>query len=130
MILDTSYLIDLMEGDEGAVIRKEKLLDLNETQRISAATIFELWSGISASNRSEEEKVKVLRAISGINVVNVTTSIAEKAGEIRGTLIKDDKSIEAADAMIAATAVLENETVLTRNIKHFGIVKGLRVESY
>ena len=56
--------------------------------------------------------------------------MAEKAGEIHGTLAKGGQGIDNIDAMIAATALLENETVLTRNIKHFSRVKGLRVESY
>lgn len=130
MILDTSFVIDLMEMDEGALNRHRKLVEKSETYRVSSAAIFELWSGVGHSKKSEEERLKVMRALSGISTIALTAPMAEKAGEIHGTLAKGGQGIDNIDAMIAATALLENETVLTRNIKHFSRVKGLRVESY
>ena len=130
MILDTSFLIDLMENDDGAAARKRNLDGSSEICRTSAATIFELWAGIFMSKKSEEEKRKVVNALSEIGVVSVSGRISEKAGELHGLLKKDGNEIGPIDAMIAATALLENETVLTRNAKHFARVKGLRIESY
>ena len=130
MILDTSFIIDFMEGDEGALERHRKLIERAETYRVSSAAIFELWTGVAHSKRRSEEKLKVTKALSGISTIPLTSLMAEKAGEIHGTLAKEGQAIDIVDAMIAATAVLENETVLTRNIKHFSRVKGLRIESY
>lgn len=130
MILDTSFLIDLMDGDDDAKERKDRLLREHEAFKVSTATIFELWTGIYACVESGEEKSKVLNALAGIDVVNATKAVAEKAGEIHGTLIKEGKVIDNMDALIASSAILENEPVLTRNVKDFGKVKGLRVEAY
>ncbi len=130
MILDTSFIIDLMEMDEGALDKHRKLVEKNETSRISSAVLFELWSGVGHSKKSEEEKLKVVRALSGINTIDLTAPIAEKAGEIHGTLAKEGRGIDNIDAMIASTALHENETLLTRNVKHFARVSGLRIESY
>lgn len=130
MILDTCFIIDVMEGDKGALSRREALSEKNEAYRVSAATVFELWSGIAYSKKSNEEKSKVLKALAGMNVIGLTAPMAEKAGEIHGSLAKKETAIDHIDAMIAATAVLENETVLTRNTKHFTRVTGLKVESY
>lgn len=130
MILDTSFLIDLMDGDDDAEKRKDRLLSEHEAFKVSAATIFELWTGIYACVESGEEKSKVLNALAGIDVVNATKAVAEKAGEIHGILIKEGKVIDSMDALIASSAILENEPVLTRNVKDFGKVKGLRVEVY
>ncbi len=130
MILDTTFIIDLMRRNESALATKERLLSSNETFRISSATVFELWSGIAASDRAGLEKAKVLAAMKGVDLIGMGRIIAEKAGEIHGSLIKEGNAIDHIDAMIAATAMLENETVLTRNTKHFTRVTGLKVESY
>ncbi len=130
MILDTSFIIDLMKMDEGALTRHKQLIEKNESYRVSSAAIFELWSGIGHSEKSENERFKAMKALSGMNTIALTAPMAEKAGEIHGTLAKEGKAIDNIDAMIAATALFENEVVLTRNVKHFSRVKGLRVENY
>lgn len=130
MILDTTFIIDLMRRNESALATKDRLLTGNETFRISSATVFELWSGIAASDKAELEKAKVLAAMKGVDLIGISRVVAEKAGEVHGTLVKEGKAIDHIDAMIAATAMLENETVLTRNTKHFTRVTGLKVESY
>ena len=130
MILDTSFIIDLMEMDEGALDKHGQLVEKNETSRISSAALFELWSGVGHSKKGEEEKLKVMRALSGISTIALTAPMAEKAGEIHGTLAKEGRGIDNIDAMIASTALHENETLLTRNVKHFARVNGLRIESY
>ena len=130
MILDTSFIIDLMEGDEAALLRKMKLAEHKEMYRVAAPTIFELWSGISASDKPEKEKAKVLAALSEVITLQLSRKSAEKGGEIHGTLSKEGQGIDAIDSMIAAIATLENDTVLTRNVKHFMRVRGLKVESY
>ncbi|MBI2664166.1 PIN domain-containing protein [Candidatus Woesearchaeota archaeon] len=130
MILDTSFVIDFMQNEEGALRRHTMLLEKNETYRVSSATIFELWSGIAHSKKSKEERLKVTKALAGISTVILTVQIAEKAGELHGTLAKEGQSIDELDAMIAATAIQENESLLTRNVRHFAKVKGLKVETY
>ena len=39
-------------------------------------------------------------------------------------------SMQLGDALIAATALEHNLTVLTANIKHFGAIEGLRIEAF
>ena len=130
MILDTTFVIDFMHNDKGALKRHATLLERNETYRVSSATIFELWSGIGNSKKLFEERLKVTKALTEINTIPLSSLIAEKAGQLHGALIRGGQEIGELDAMIAATALHENETVLTRNVKHFTKVKGLKVETY
>ena|SRR3989338_1187744 len=130
MILDTSFLIDLMENDEAALMRKQKMIENREDYRVAAPTIFELWSGLFASSKHEKEKAKVLIALAEINTIPLSRKSAEKAGEIHGSLIKKGQQIDSVDSMIASAALLENEPLLTRNAKHFTRVAGLKVEVY
>lgn len=130
MILDTSFLIDIMENDEAALMRKQKMIENKESYRVAAPAIFELCSGISASSMPEKEKAKVLSTLAEINTIPLSRKSAEKAGEIHGFLIKTGQQIEAVDCMIASIVILENELLLTRNTKHFTRISGLKVEAY
>src|SRR3989338_6350417 len=115
MILDTSFLIDLMNGDQAAALRKQKLSENKEVYRVTALTIFELWDGIASSDKPEKEKLKALAALSDIHTIPLNRKFAEKGGEISGSLTKEGQTINAIDSMIAAIAMLENEALLTRN---------------
>jgi tRNA(fMet)-specific endonuclease VapC len=130
MILDTDFLIDLMEGKSNALKRKDKLNEDRENYRTTALTIFELWFGLAMSKKPESEKEKILSALSGIDTLKLSRESAEKAGEIHGSLTKKGETIGATDSMIAAIALLENEAILTGNSRHFSRVPGLRIESY
>ncbi len=60
-----------------------------------------------------------------IPVLPFTQKIAEKAAITYQELKKENKIIEFRDIFIAATAMVHNLPVLTRNKKHFTRVKGL-----
>ena len=130
MILDTSFLIDLMNGDKFAVQKLQLLTNKGETQLITALTIFELFSGLARSKKAETEKTKVVNALQGQLVIHLDNDSAEKAGEIDGNLVKEGKSIGVIDSMIAGIALIKKEKVLTRNVKDFSRVKGLEIETY
>ncbi|WP_366078947.1 type II toxin-antitoxin system VapC family toxin [Thermococcus sp.] len=55
-------------------------------------------------------------------VIPLTDEIADVAIELRRKV-----SIKLPDAVIAATALLHNLTLVTRNVKDFEKVKGLRI---
>lgn len=53
-----------------------------------------------------------------------------KAGKLSGELINGGERIEREDCIIAATALLNDEPVITRNSEHFGRIDDLEVRSY
>lgn len=53
-----------------------------------------------------------------------------KAGRLSGELIAQGERIEREDCVVAATAVLNDEPVVTRNVDHFERIDGLAVQSY
>jgi len=130
MILDTSFLIDLMRTDSGAV-RKLIEIEKNEiAQKITAPTLYELYVGITLSDKPEKEKRKVLDALTSTNILNLDAKSAVKAGEVQGKLIKEGKMIDPEDAMTAGIALLNEEIILTRNVEHFSHIKDLKIETY
>ena len=130
MIQDTSFLIDVLNGDAEALDVLELIECENRPEKIASVTSLELYGGVTRSNRPEEEKREVLGVLDSKHVVPADHRIMRQAGEISGTLIADGKRIDREDCVIAATAIQENEQVLTRNASPFEWIPNLDVQSY
>ena len=130
MILDTSFVIDLLHTDIKAVQKLHELLKQGSVPKITAVTVFELFTGVVRSNRPAEERNKILQVLEGQLVIPLEREAAEKAGEIDGSLAKEGKKIDIADCLIAGIALSRNEKVLTRNVKDFSRIQRLAVETY
>ncbi|QSG09018.1 type II toxin-antitoxin system VapC family toxin [Halapricum desulfuricans] len=130
MIQDTSFIIDLLRGDENT----KRLLNIVEKearpQKLSSVTVLELYEGVVRSQTPETKRERVLEILETKHVVNADHIVMRKAGKLSGELIDDGERIEREDRIIAATALLNDEPVITRNAKHFGRIDGLEVRSY
>jgi hypothetical protein len=130
MILDTSFLIDLFDGQQDAF---EKGLELSETrtiQRVPAPVVMELSYG--AEYGGDEERRKVQNALRMYPLVEQDKTIAHRAGQLlaRADQQADGESgIDKVDPVVAAVSDIYDEPVLTSNIEHFGRL-GVQVESY
>ena len=127
MILDTSFIIEVLEGNREA-IQKVKGLEDNQ-EKVSSVTIMELHEGVNRSEKPEDERKQVLEVLESKNVLSADRKIMKKAGEISGKLANKGKRIDREDCIIAATAILEQEAVITRNKKHFERIENLELES-
>ena len=130
MIVDTSFVIDLMKNNKDAIAAYKKLQIIGEPLLVTSFTVFELFTGITRSKRPAEEKNKVINILKGQIIIPFENEAAEKAGEIDGTLAKDGYIIEGTDVMIAGICLVKNEKILTRDIKDFSKIKGLKIETY
>lgn len=130
MILDTSFLIDLMSQQPDAVKKFWELQEQKKSLFIVAPTIFELWSGIAQSSKPETEKKKVMQTVESQIILPFEKESAKEAGKIDGTLCKEGQTIDPEDCMIAGIAKYYDEVILTRNVKHFSRIKGVNIETY
>ena len=119
MLADTSFIIDVMRGEEQAVKKVEEMEGKNKPMTISSISFFELWSGIEQAEKPEKEKEKIQDVISSRAIHDFDRSAGEIAGKIDGILCKNGKKVEPQDSMISGIAIRENEKILTRNIQHF-----------
>ncbi|WP_306059121.1 type II toxin-antitoxin system VapC family toxin [Natronococcus wangiae] len=130
MIQDTSFIIDLLRGDEDA----KRLLDIVEKesrpQKVSSVTVLELYEGVVRSQTPETKRERILDVLETKHVVSADQTVMRKAGKLSGELINDGGRIEREDCIIAATALLNDEPILTRNTKHFNRVDDLEARSY
>ena len=130
MIFDTGFIIDLMNKNAQAVNKLQELMGKKELQYTTSLTIFELFSGLARSQKTEEEKKKITTILSGLPILDLDNKCAEQGGELDGTLIKEGKMIGVIDSMIAGIALTKNMSVLTRNVKDFSKIKDLKIETY
>jgi len=111
LLVDTDILIDFLRGRENA--KKFLLSALNESIICcSTITVAEVHAGM---RESEREKTKDL--IDGLNIVDVTREIAEKAGSYKRS--EKRQSLELADCLIAASAFIKGAILATGNGKHY-----------
>ncbi len=134
-LADTTYLIDLVAGEERAVRLARELDAVDETVAISVITVEEYLRGIYYLYWDNKSKLKrklmdAKRDLSAFEILPITYDIAAKAAEIEVDLMKKGEAISLADLIIAATAIHHNLILITRNIKHFERVKNLRIRSY
>ncbi len=130
MILDTSFLIDVMRGKPSSKELLQRLIEKGTPITITAPSVFELFSGITQSSKPILEKEKVQTILKHQAQWPLEEESAELGGTIYGKLAQQGQTIEAIDAMIAAIALTHHEPVLTANVKHFSRIPGLNVETY
>lgn len=130
MIQDTSFLIDVLNGDEDAEAVLERVERESRPEKVASITSLELYEGVGRSRKPEAEKRKVLSVLDSKHVIPADHGVMRRAGELSGRLIEDREPIDREDCIIAATAIQENEPVLTRNDSHFGRIPTLDVETY
>ena len=130
MIADTSFLIDIMKSDKEAIKKAEEIEKKGSTIAVTSISIFELFVGVSLSIKQDRERNKINTILKGLPIISFNEDSAIEAGKIFAQRKKDGSTIEPEDSMIAGICSRRNEILITRNIKHFNDIEGLRIESY
>jgi tRNA(fMet)-specific endonuclease VapC len=120
-IADTDVLIDFLQGQDEA----ERVGVELKTGRLCVTVIsaFELWAG--ANNARQMSMVEILLA--AVTVLPLDDPAARRAAEIQRKLKQGGESIGMADSLIAGIALEQNAILITRNLKHFQRVPGLKL---
>ena len=129
MILDSTFLIDVLRGD-ASVSELIEEIDASGTPFVSAVTVMELHEGVHLADATDAERSRVSELLAGINELPFDRACATRAGEISAGLVSAGAPIDETDVMIAATALLSDRPVLTRNVDHFDRIDGLDVVTY
>ncbi len=125
--LDSDILISLLRGDKEA----EKVIDRldKEGVAITAVNSFELSLGCFLSNKPERIEV-VKRLINSYIFLNFEKDASIMAGKIVARLEKKGQRIDWRDCMIAAIAIVNGSSIITRNVKDFSRIEGLKIERW
>lgn len=129
MILDTTFLIDLLCNEVAAVKKAEDL----ERQGVQLATttinVFELWRGFNAL-KNPEKISNACEMLDQFKIYPLEAHCAKIAGKVAEALDRLGQEIDPEDAMIAGIALEKQEEILTRNTRHFSRIPRLPVHGY
>ncbi len=130
MILDTSFIIDLLKGEEKIDKWIEKLDSNEEIPILNPITAMEIWEGAHLSNRTEDEIEKIKSLLEGLNFENFNIEDGKLSGKINADLTNKGEKIDIEDVMIASIAINSDQSILTRNPDHFNRIEKTEVETY
>jgi hypothetical protein len=120
-LLDTSVAIDHLRGSPPAAELLSSLIEAEESLLASEVVRFELLAGV------REKEVKALEQFfSALSWVPVGEEVARAAGSLAQRHRRAHSGIDAADYLIAATALLLDAELLTTNVRHFPMLPGLK----
>lgn len=131
MILDTTFLLDLKDGDPDAFSKASELYDAGVVQRIALPSVWELHYG-AAYTGSDEEVRRVQNLLLMYPQVNLNEQLAKRAAELLAAADREaagESGVDNEDALIGAVGEHLGEPVLSRNVTHFDRL-GVDVERY
>ena len=118
-LLDTNILIYYTNGSIPAEFRPEMDRILTESFRVSIITKLEYlgWRGFDSTSFK-----KAAEFVGNAEIINIDQDITD-----RTIALRREQGIKLADALIAATAVSRQLTLITRNENDFTEVRGISV---
>lgn len=123
MMFDTDVFIWAQRGNKKAA----KIMEKSEDRFLSIQTYMELLQ--CAKNKTQHKYVKDFLSSFGFIVLPFTENIGHRAS----IYIEEytlSSGLRSGDAIIAATAVENNLTLTSSNLKHFKAIKELRYKSF
>lgn len=130
MILDTTFVIDVLDGDPDALATLDGIESRRVQQKVSSMTVFELNQGVVRADKPEDERQEVISVLESKPVVAANERIMAEAGRVHGRLQNEGRPIGQSDCIVGTTGLVRDEPVLTRNVDHFERIDGLDVETY
>ena len=123
MLVDTDVLIWHLRGYAQATRRLDQLGSLT----LSAVSYLEVLQGVR--NKAELAAVKKMLARRNATILPLTETITQRAIALMESLTLSH-GLQMGDALIAATALEHQLSVVTGNVKHFAAVDSLQFDAF
>ena len=130
MMVDTTFLLDLARGDPGARAALEAMERDSEALRVPAPALAKLWEGVERARTRPRETTALRELLLGVPSAPFEAKHAMLAARLLADAAGAATPLDPFDAMVAAMAVSEDETLLTRNTRELGGVAELRMRTY
>ncbi len=126
-LIDSTLLID--------ILRKNKVPDkyLDKTNIFVTTQInkFEVLKGVFLSNNYSENMENAIELFNNLQILELNEIGILKASQISANAMKQGKPIGDSDCLIAGIALSHGiNTIITKNVKHFERIPGLKIETY
>ncbi len=125
-LIDSDWLIDVFHGQQQATATLTTLAPGGLC--ISIVTYGELYEGAYYSRNPQGAIAQLQAFIAPVTILPLTGPITERFGIVRGSLPRNVRQqVGDMDLLIAATALHHGLTLVTRNVKDFGLVPGVAI---
>jgi predicted nucleic acid-binding protein len=120
-LLDTSVAVDHRRGAQPAARLLSRLVDADEPVVASEVVRFELLAGLQ-----DDELEPLERFFEALSWIPVDEDVTRLAGSLARRHRRAYSGIDAADYLIAATALVLDAELLTTNVRHFPMIEDLQ----
>ncbi|BAU15224.1 hypothetical protein LEP3755_57810 [Leptolyngbya sp. NIES-3755] len=121
ILIDSDILIDVLRNQQIAV---ERLLALSESETLAVGVVTQMELIVGCQNMSELRRVE--RLLSGFEIQDLTIDISRRAVDLLRTY-RLSHGLLMADALIAATALVNQISFLTRNQRDYRFIDELEL---
>ena len=123
-LVDTDWIIDALHGQHDAL---QTLVTINpKGVAVSVVSYGELYHGAYYASDPATALANIESFMRGKVLLPITAPIAVQFGIMRGNLSRQQRSqIGDMDLLIAATAIVHDLTLVTRNLRDFQLIAGL-----
>ena len=132
--LDSSFLIDLLRETAnerpGPAFDLIESFDENDLLGVSVHVVCELRAGAELSRQTLREHESLDQLLSGLLVAYPDDRFAPAYARLLAATTRAGRPVAAMDLLIATAATLGDAPLVTRNVKDFSRVPGLRVLKY
>lgn len=126
-LLDSNICIHLLRNRKDII---EKITEVGWNNcYISELTVVELFYGAECSSMPKENYEEVEAFVNTITVLPISSCIREFCRQ-KAILRKQGLLIEDFDMFIGCTAVANNCTIVTENVKHLSRIEGIDIENW
>ena len=134
-VLDTTVLVDLMRPASADAHRRAiAYADAARATGMALCTtrlnVAELFVGVELADDRLNELQRVENVLEKIIILEFDQRAAQRFGYITARLQKRGRPAGDMDVLIAAVAIANGQSLVTRNTRHFAEMPGLRVETY
>jgi len=130
-LLDTNVLSELLRKRPNERVLERMGRVPSESLLTSSISVTELRYGAARHPQGDALWERISREVlPRVNILPLGTVEAEKAGDLLALLESRGAPIGLEDVLIGATAFIHHLTAVTRNVKHFARIEGLKVESW
>ena len=126
-LIDSDWLIDFLKGRNQAV----KFMSGVDPESIFISVISygEIYQGILlGKNRTRNER-SFSEFVASVAIVDIDSPTMRIFASIRGNLERSGRRLSDMDLLIASTAIRHDLTLVSRNLRHFDRIDGLRLYS-
>jgi vapC-like nucleic acid-binding protein len=127
-LIDTDIIIFALRKDKSVLIKFEE--NKNIPISISMITYAELIFGAKRSQNEQQNMIKVRHIRELYPIEDLNEGVMEVFADIKAKMFNNGIRIEDMDLLIAATAIYNDLTLVTNNVKHFEKIPYLKLENW